>query len=204
MLGELSRLSQPDGSAMLCQGTSTSLAAVYGPRDVRISKELVDRATMDIVYKPKTGLPGNDARFLERIIRSTCENMILVKQHPRTSIDVIVQEMQDSGSYLSCCLNAVTLALLDACLPLKYTVAAVTCIINREGELHLDPTKSQEAELNQAHMTFVFDSIDRNVIACYAQGCYTTQQYHTCLMACQAASKEVFSYYREALTKKLT
>jgi exosome complex component RRP46 len=189
---------------MFCQGNSTALAAVYGPREVRMNKELYNRASLDIVFKPKTGLPNNEARFIERLVNSMCENMIIVTQHPRTSIDIILQEMQNSGSYISCCLNAVTLALLDGCLPLKYTAAAVSIVINSKGELCLDPTKKQEMEEeNQAQMTFVFDSVNQNVIACYAHGCYTLEQYQSCLMICQTASKQVFDYFREAMSKKL-
>ena len=46
---ELSLLSRADGSASFCFGDETFvIACVYGPTDVRISKERVDRATVEV------------------------------------------------------------------------------------------------------------------------------------------------------------
>jgi len=34
------------------------IAAAYGPAEVRASKELIDKATLDVVFRPKVGMPG--------------------------------------------------------------------------------------------------------------------------------------------------
>ena len=34
------------------------MAAVYGPGDVRQTKEIIDRATVEVIYKPTVGMPG--------------------------------------------------------------------------------------------------------------------------------------------------
>ncbi len=34
------------------------MAAVYGPGDVRQTKEIIDRATVEVIYKPTSGMPG--------------------------------------------------------------------------------------------------------------------------------------------------
>lgn len=54
-LGDLSR---PDGDATVSQGDTCVTSAVYGPGEVKVTKELLDKATIDVVYKPKSGLPG--------------------------------------------------------------------------------------------------------------------------------------------------
>lgn len=34
------------------------MVGAYGPAEVRINKEMVDRATVEVVYRVKTGVPG--------------------------------------------------------------------------------------------------------------------------------------------------
>ena len=39
-------------------GASEALAAVYGPVEVKMNKEIIDRATVECNYRVKSGLPG--------------------------------------------------------------------------------------------------------------------------------------------------
>lgn len=34
------------------------IAATYGPAEVRSSKELIDKATLEVVFRPKVGVSG--------------------------------------------------------------------------------------------------------------------------------------------------
>ena len=40
-------------------GNTQVIAAAYGPAEVRQSKELIDKATVEVVFRPKVGMPGN-------------------------------------------------------------------------------------------------------------------------------------------------
>lgn len=200
---EMGHLTRPDGSATVYQGDSCVMVAVYGPGEVRMNKEQLDRATVDIVYKPKSGLPGCVDKAQEKVIRNTCESILLSSLHPRSSISVTIQEVQDSGSFLATCINSCCLALLDASVSMKCTLAAVNCCINSEGEIILDPTK-QEEESSKSTMTFVFDSKDRNILTVVAQGKYTHEQFQKCLMVCKEASESIFTFYRDSVKKKLS
>lgn len=42
----------------LSAGDTSVLAGVYGPAEVKVSKEIYDRATLEVVMQPKVGLPG--------------------------------------------------------------------------------------------------------------------------------------------------
>ena len=35
------------------------MVGVYGPAEVRFNKETIDKATVEVVFRPKTGIPGN-------------------------------------------------------------------------------------------------------------------------------------------------
>ena len=54
-LGEISR---GDGSVILCQGETSVACAVYGPSEARQKHgDLTERAGVEVVLRPRTGLP---------------------------------------------------------------------------------------------------------------------------------------------------
>ncbi|XP_074163009.1 exosome complex component RRP46 isoform X3 [Sminthopsis crassicaudata] len=63
---EQNLLSRPDGSASFLQGfllprpsagDTSVLVGVYGPAEVKVSKEIFNKATLEVILKPKIGLP---------------------------------------------------------------------------------------------------------------------------------------------------
>eukprot|EP00794_Sanderia_malayensis_P020391 gene20391-22402_t len=94
---EQSVLSRADGSASFKQGNTEVLAAVYGPGEVRLNKEQIDKATIECIFKPKSGLSGSREKLIERLIRNSCDSVILSSYHPRSAISIIVQTVHDSG-----------------------------------------------------------------------------------------------------------
>ncbi|XP_063514255.1 exosome complex component RRP46 isoform X3 [Pongo pygmaeus] len=95
---EQNLLSRPDGSASFLQGDTSVLAGVYGPAEVKVSKEIFNKATLEVILRPKIGLPGVAEKSRERLIRNTCEAVVLGTLHPRTSITVVLQVVSDAGS----------------------------------------------------------------------------------------------------------
>ena len=92
---ELALLSRADGSASFSFGDETFvIACVYGPTDVRISKERIDKATVDVLIKPKIGNPSCATKLKEEVIRNSIEASVIGSLHPRTAINVVIQEVQ--------------------------------------------------------------------------------------------------------------
>lgn len=203
MTCETGHLSRPDGSTTMFQGDTCVMTAVYGPGEVRMNKEQLDRATVDVVYKPKSGLPGCADKSREKIIRNTCETVLLAGLHPRSSINVVVQQVQDSGSFLATCINSCCLALLNSSVGMKCTMAAVNCCIDSDDTIIVDCTKRQE-EGAKSILTFVFDSKERNIVTAIAHGKYTREQFQKCLITCREASESVFNFYRDTIKRKLS
>ena len=114
-----------------------------------------------------------------------------------------IQEMQDSGSFLACCVNATCLALLDAGYPLRFMCAAVACVYNEASELVIDPSAKHEKN-SHSHFTFVFESVSHDIVTCYSKGVFTNEQYKLALEASRKASLEIFAFYRESIKKKLS
>lgn len=107
-----------------------------------------------------------DDRFIELYVGGTYKQAILTTLHPSTCFSINIQEMQSSAGVkytqssskflilmnqllfflqlLACAINATCLALLHASVPMKYTVAAVHAMIDRDtNELIIDPNEEQ-------------------------------------------------------------
>jgi exosome complex component RRP46 len=201
----LGSLSQADGSALFHHANTSIMAAAYGPVEVKMAKELADRATVEIVCKPKTGLSNCADKFRERHINNLLQATVLVKLHPRSSIAVILQELENQGGYLAACVNAACLALLDAGVNMRYLVASVTCEIHSDGSIHLAPLEKPitDSEVT-AELTFAFSETDTKVMDVVTSGKFSQAQHDTCLSLCREASKQVFRFYRESLNRKLS
>ncbi|XP_014665699.1 PREDICTED: exosome complex component RRP41-like [Priapulus caudatus] len=129
--------SHADGSAYIEQGNTKVLATVYGPHEIRgsRSKALHDRAYVNCQFSMATfstgerkQRPRGDRKSTEMTMhmKQTFEATILTQLYPRSQIDIFVEVLQADGGNFAACVNAATLALIDAGIPLKDYVCACT------------------------------------------------------------------------------
>ncbi|NXT45273.1 EXOS5 protein, partial [Pelecanoides urinatrix] len=207
-------------------GDTSVLAGIYGPAEVKGSKELPDRAALEVLLRPKVGLPGGCPpsrgvpgvspapaerppvpspgvieRSREQLLRRTCEAVVLGVLHPRTAITLVLQVLSDAGSLLSCCLNAACMGLLDAGLPLSSLFCGVTCALDPDGVIVLDPTTRQEQEA-RAVLTFAIDSAERKVLTVTTKGSCSVEEMQQCLAAAQRAADTIFQFYRDSVRRR--
>ncbi|ORX52844.1 ribosomal protein S5 domain 2-like protein [Hesseltinella vesiculosa] len=134
IVAKTSVFSQSDGSAYLEQGNTKCLVAVYGPREARHRQQaMADRAIINVEFivapfstTERKKRSKNDKQSLESatFIRQTFEPVILLSQFPRSQIDVYIQVFQHDGGVLAACINATTMALVDAGIPMLDFVCA--------------------------------------------------------------------------------
>lgn len=68
-----------EASADVSPGDTSVLAGVYGPAEVKVSKEIFNKATLEVILRPKIGLPGNWAQLnLQRSIRTSPNSSLLL------------------------------------------------------------------------------------------------------------------------------
>ncbi|KAG8143542.1 putative Exosome complex exonuclease RRP46-like isoform 1 protein, partial [Naja naja] len=140
------------------------LVGVYGPTEVKVSKEIYDKATLEVLLRPKVGLPGVYEKSREQMIKKTCEAVILGNLHPRSSITL-----------LSSCLNAACVGLMDAGLPMSSLFCGVTCALDADGNILLDPTAKQEKDA-PAVLTFAIDSVEKKILLSTMKGVCSEEQ----------------------------
>lgn len=227
---QLGYLANADGSAQLNldQCSCEIMCAVYGPGEVKIMKELAERAYVGVTYKQRVGQTSNREKVLEYTIKSICDGIILTHLHPRTAINIILQEIENGGSQLACAINCTCLALLDANIPLKYTFAAVNCALMKSSSPAEDklesnygvtdpqsddyesnvnlvffPTCKQEAE-SLLTITFVFDSVNQDLLLINNQnGRFNRDLFNYLLVNSRRyATRNLFPFFQEKLSKK--
>ncbi|XP_015185058.1 PREDICTED: exosome complex component RRP46 [Polistes dominula] len=204
MICELNKLSMPDGSAMLMQGDTAVIAGVYGPIEAKAQKMIYDKASVEVVYSPLKGPQKINDRVVELYLKESCEAAIIVNLHPASAISINVQEIVDNGGLLACSINAACLALINSGISLKFTVAAVNCMIEKDtGNVILDPN-SDQLQKSRAVLTFTYDSIKRNFISCQTSGRFTDKEFVECLDKCEQASTRIFEFYRDVVKKYVT
>ncbi|KAJ1554041.1 Exosome component 5, partial [Nowakowskiella sp. JEL0078] len=136
-------LNRADGSAKFAFEKSSVLCSVFGPTEVKLREEKLDKATLSVIWRPAIGQAGTLEKTYEKTIRETFSSAILLALHPRTSIQITIQVLTEDGSILASAINAASLALIDAGIPMKCAPGAVVCAIDEEGELLLDPLASE-------------------------------------------------------------
>ncbi|KAG8477470.1 hypothetical protein CXB51_030929 [Gossypium anomalum] len=160
---EIGTVAKANGSAVFEMGNTKVIAAVYGPREMinvvnvfqvqNRSQQINDQALVRCEYSManfSTGdrmrKPKGDRRSTEisLVIRQTMEACILTHLMPRSQIDIFVQVLQVmernisilnvSAGTRSACINAATLALADAGIPMRDIVTSCSAGF----ELHED------------------------------------------------------------------
>ncbi|KAJ1926814.1 Exosome non-catalytic core component [Tieghemiomyces parasiticus] len=155
-------LGKADGSAYYEQGNTKVLAAVYGPREPRIkSAASFDRATIRVEFNvapfstsERRKRNRGDKRILEiaSAIKQTFEAAIISTVFPRSQIDIYLHLLQDDGGNAQACINATTLALIDAGIPMTDYICACSAGFIDETPV-LDLNQVEEASFETPDLT---------------------------------------------------
>mmetsp|Transcript_11753 Transcript_11753/g.35829 ORF Transcript_11753/g.35829 Transcript_11753/m.35829 type:complete len:245 (-) Transcript_11753:79-813(-) len=195
-------LERCDGSARLSSGGTVVLAAVYGPMECPVRSQEVDQASVSVTVRGGVGHTLNSARWMERFIRGAVETSMLMEMHPRTSINIVVHILEEDGSVLAACTNAVSIALVDAAVPMRSVVCAISVGIDSIGTLILDPTQSEQAE-TLVHGTFCFESVRTGLVSSKLWGFFEDDgSYFETLGVAEQAAEKVQAFLRIAATRK--
>ncbi|XP_038217960.1 exosome complex component RRP41 [Zerene cesonia] len=154
---KLGVFTQPDGSAYLEQGNTKVLAAVYGPHQAAKSKMSTEGVVVNCQYSMATfstgerkNRPRGDRKSQEMSLhlRQALSAAIKTELYPRSQIDIYVEVLQADGGAYCACVNAATLALIDAGVPLRAYACACSSSVAWQGskpEALLDVGHVEEA-----------------------------------------------------------
>ncbi|KDO30684.1 hypothetical protein SPRG_04585 [Saprolegnia parasitica CBS 223.65] len=189
-------LNRADGSARFNHGTTSVLASVSGPAAAKLRRqEKATGATLEVTFKAEKGAPSARDKEYEMILRETFEPIIVLENFPRAVVSITVQVVEDDGALLAVAINAVNLALIDAGVPMRSIVGAITCSILEDGQLCLDPSRS-EGETAAATVTTACCGNNDGILTSMTSGVLSEEQYFACSEICRRAIDSVLAFVR--------
>lgn len=213
-------LNRAHGSASWAQGNTQVLAAVYGPKAGTKKNENPEKASVEVIWKPKTGQIGKQEKEYEMVLKRTLQSICILTIHPNTTTSVIVQVVHDDGALLPCAINASCAALVDAGIPLKHLAVAICCCLADSGLVILDPTKLEEEKMKAFVYLVLPNSIlsvlpeesssvkgeqmEQGLITSVTHGVMSVDDYLHCLERGRAATSKMSDFLRRNLQPQLS
>ena len=124
-----------NGSAQVRFGNTVAIAGVYGPRiahprhlqkhDRAIIKCRYNMAPFSVEDRARPG-PSRRSSEISKVTRLALEPVLFLEDYPKTAIDVYIEILQADGSTRVTGINAASLALADAGVPMKDLVVALS------------------------------------------------------------------------------
>ncbi len=149
---KVGNLKRADGSSYVEWGKNKVIASVYGPRethprhlqesDTAILQVRYNMASFSVEDRKK---PGPDRRSIEisKVTREALEPALFLGYYPRSSIDLNIEILQADAGTRCTGINAASLALADAGIPMRDLVVAVAAG-KVDGEVCLDLNKLED------------------------------------------------------------
>lgn len=205
-------LKRADGSCYLEMGKNKVIAAVYGPREVH-PRHLQDPSKAVVRYRynmasfsvEERKRPGPDRRSIEisKVSKEAFEAVIMKELFPRSAIDIFVEVLQADAGSRTACLNAASVALVDAGVPMKGIITSVA-VGKADGQLVLDPMK-EEDNFGEADMPFAFlirNGKIESIALLQMDGCMTRDEIRQSIELAKMGALKIYEMQREAILKK--
>lgn len=132
----LSTTTAADGSSYVEWGNTKIICSVSGPNEPKNgANRSQDRATVTVEVcfaafsgneRKKRAKSDRRIQEMQTALQRTFAEAILTNLHPRSEIVITLHILSQDGSVLATCINACTLALIDAGIPMSDYVVACT------------------------------------------------------------------------------
>eukprot|EP00871_Galdieria_phlegrea_P005926 jgi/Galph1/820/GphlegSOOS_G5480.1 len=202
---EMGYLERADGSCRLEQGTRKSLPLFMA----RGRNDHAESSSVEVSIRPSQRLSVEFLRLYENILREIFQATVAAWLHPRSTITMILQIVENEGSVESAFINAGMLALLSAGIPcLRITTACTVSFIEGRRFL-LDPTRVEEREsYSSLLISCAFEgsqsNVRNNVIGLKSSGFVSSEDtYFEALSYSFEACRKVYEFIQLVTEKSL-
>ena len=206
---DIAPVSSAVGSAVFKFGNTYSLAAVYGPKPFH-PKALQDplKAIMKCKYNMapfstwERIRPGNSRRSTEisMVIDQALENVAMLEDFPRTGVDVFMEILEADASTRCAALNAASMALADAGIPMRDLVSSCSVgMIN--GHLALDMAGKEDTEGDVDMAVAVVGREDKFVLL-QMDGVISKEEFTKLLHMAKEGCHRIHDMQKKALQEK--
>ncbi len=207
---EIGVLSRADGSCYLEWGKNKVLAAVYGPRELHPRRlQKADSALIRYRYNMAAFSvedrirPGPSRRSIEisKVSREAFEPVVLTHLYPGAVIDVFAEVLQADAGTRTAAINAASMALADAGIPMKGLVSA--CAVGKvDGQLVLDLNKPED-NYGNADIPMAMTA-DGEITLLQMDGDVTQEEFRQAVELCKEGCRQILEMQKETLKNKFT
>jgi len=202
---EVGVLKRADGSCYLEFGNNKVMAAVYGPREVH-PRHQQDSTRAIVRYKYNMASfsvedrkrPGPDRRSTEvsKVSREALEDQVFTEYFPKSAIDVFVEVLQADAGTRTAALNAASVALADAGIPMRGLVSA--CAFGKVDDTLVVDLSKDEDNYGQADVPIAMTQ-DGKITLLQMDGHLTPEELKTGMVMAQEGCRQVYEVQRQAL-----
>jgi len=209
---EVDVLKRADGSCYIEMGKNKVVAAVYGPREA-FPRHIQDPSRVVVRYRynmapfsvEERKRPGPDRRSIEisKVSKEAFEAVIMKELFPRSVVDIFVEVLQADAGSRTACINAASVALEDAGIPMKGMLTSVA-VAKVDGVLVLDPMK-EEDNFGEADMPFAFlirGGKIESIALLQMDGRMTRDEIKEAIKLAKKGAMEIYNLQREAIMKQ--
>ena len=206
---EVGVLKRADGSCYFELGNNKALAAVYGPRE-KHPRQLQDAKTAVFTYRYNMApfsvddrkRPGPDRRSVEvsKVSRGALDPVIFKEYYPKTAVDVYVELLQSDAGTRTAGINAASVALAAAGIPMRDLVSSVA-VGKIDGEVVLD-LNAVEDNHGEVDMPVAMVARTDTITMLQMDGRFTKDEFERGLKLAKKACREIYELQRTALIEK--
>lgn len=203
---EMNPISAADGSAKVGFGDTIALASAYGPRelfprfmqesDTGILRAKYNMAPFSVDDRKR---PGTDRRSQEisKVMRLALEPVLFLDDFPKLVVDVFVEVIQADGSTRVTGINAASLALVAAGVPMHNIISA--CSVGKvDGQLVVD-LNGKEDNFGEADMAVAMSTELGELTLLQMDGALEKSEVLELLKKAEGACRKIFEEQKRAL-----
>ena len=206
---EVGVLKRADGSAIFKFGDTYALAAVFGPRTMH-PRHMQDpqkailrcRYSMAPFSTYERIRPGISRRSVEisKVLNDALSNVVFFEDYPKTGIDVFVEILQADASTRCAGLNAASLALVEAGVPIKDLISS--CSVGKvDGQIVLD-VGGDEDQFGDVDMATATIGNEDKFVLLQLDGIVTQEEFFKLLELAKKGCTEVYEKQKSTFKEK--
>ena len=211
MKAEVGVIPQSKGSATFSFGETKAIAGVQGPGPMH-PKGLQEptRTILRCHYfmapfaTSERGRPGRSRRSTEisKVVAEALSNVIFLEDYPKTALDVFMEILQANASTRCAALNAASMALAEAGVPMRDIVSSLS-VGKADGEIVLDVAGAED-NFGDVDMAVATVGGGDAFVLLQMDGVITLDEFGTMLEMAKNGCATVYAKQKEALMKRYT
>lgn len=202
-------LPNADGSAYIEMGKNKVVVGVFGPREMhpkRLAKP--NMATLRCRYHMapfsvdprRSPAPSRRDNEISMVMRYALEPAVFLERYPRSAIDVYAEVLEADGGTRTASINAATVALVDAGIPMRDLVSS--CAAGKIDDMLILDLGDYEDKEGQADVPVAYMPKLGKVTLLQMDGVLSPDEFEKCVNLAIDGCNKIYEIQREALKKK--